>query len=126
MAWDGTERRMQDHRNGNVICKQEDKINLICDTMIRTEGRLEKLDLRINGSLEKMAVHFEDSTYWRRFIMGVAVSLVVSIMGGILTVALVAYNLGEYTRQIKTNTVRIDVIEDCHKKDNSIITQRGR
>lgn len=121
--WDGKERRVQDHTNPIIICKQEHKIDRMSDSVIRTEGALEKLDLRINGTLEKMAVHVEDSTYWRRFIMGVAVSLVVTILGGITTVGIVTYNLGEYTRQIKINTERlskIEAIQHIHEKKGEI------
>jgi hypothetical protein len=114
--WDGNERRknVQDHRSPIIICKQEEKINDISDAVHRTEGAVERLDLRINGTLEKMAVHVEDSTYWRRFIMGVAISLVVSIVGGATALFSLSYNLGEYTRQIKVNTDRLDKIEYFH------------
>ena len=112
MTWDGKERRVQDHNNPIIICKQEDKIDKICDTLIRTEGTIDRLDLRINGTLEKMAGHVEDSDYWRKFIVGVAVSLVVAILGGIVTISTIAYNLGEYTKQIKINTERLQYIEN--------------
>lgn len=110
-AWKGEERRVQDHREGTIICKQETAIKDISEAVIRTEGAVQRLDLRINGTLEKMAVHVEDSSYWRRFIVGVAISLVISILGGIVTVFSLSYNLGQYTSQIQVNTERIHSIE---------------
>jgi hypothetical protein len=59
-----------------------------------------------------MASHVEDSDYWRRFIVGTAVGLIVSILGGIVTITTIAYNLGEYTKQIKINTERLAYIEN--------------
>lgn len=110
-SYTGEDRRTQNHNDPLIICKQEDKINVIADSMIRTEGALEKLDLRINGTLEKMAIHVEDSTYWRRFIVGVAISLVCSILGGIATVSVLSYNLGQYTKQIAINTLSIGEVK---------------
>jgi len=110
-------RKVDDHRY--VVCKQEDSIRTISDTMIRTESKIEKLDMRLNGAFEKMAVHVEDSTYWRRFIVGTAISLVIAILGGIITAATIAYNLGQYTRQITVNTIRIAEIEEDHKLNAS-------
>ena len=110
MIYSGPERRkVQDHTF--IICKQEDSIKLISDSVIKIDGKLEKIDLRINGTLEKMAVHVEDSVYWRRFIVGVAISLVIAIIGGITTASTIAYNLGQYTRQIIINTGRLEKLE---------------
>ena len=107
---------MQDHRDVLVICKQEEKINDISDSVHRTESAVQRLDMRINGTLEKMGTHVEDSNYWRRFIMGVAVSLVLSIIGGGIALFNLSYNLGTYTRQIMVNTDRLRTIEDDHKR----------
>ena len=111
--WDGmTERRkVQDHNSPIIICKQEDRVTNMYESMIRTEGTIDRLDARINGTLEKMALHVEDSDYWRRFIVGTAVGLVISILGGIVTISSIAYNLGEYTKQIRVNTDRLEHIE---------------
>jgi hypothetical protein len=84
----------------HIICTKEKEIGIISDSVIRTEGALERLDLRINGTLEKMAVHVEDSTYWRRFIVGVAISLVISILGFAATSWAISYNLGQYAEKI--------------------------
>jgi uncharacterized membrane protein (Fun14 family) len=116
MKYIGEERRIQDHRDVLLICKQEDKINAIFDAIHRTEASVERLDMRINGTLEKMSGHVEDSVYWRRFIMGVAVSLVLSIIGGCVALFSLSYNLGQYTRQITINTDRLDEMEKEHKE----------
>jgi hypothetical protein len=84
----------------HIICAKEKEIGIISDSVIRTEGALERLDLRINGTLEKMATHIEDSTYWRRFIVGVAISLVISILGFAATSWAISYNLGQYAEKI--------------------------
>ena len=115
-TWDGKERRIQDHRDPIIICKQEAKINEIWDCVTEQRGETKALNLRINGSLDKMAVHVEDSTYWRRFIMATAISLVISILGGAAALFSLSYNLGEYTRQIKVNTQRLDVMETFHQR----------
>ena len=84
----------------HIICTKEKEIGIISDAVIRTEGALERLDLRINGTLEKMAAHVEDSTYWRRFIVGVAISLIISILGFAVTSWAISYNLGQYAEKI--------------------------
>ena len=118
-TWDGkTERRVQDHRDPIVICKQEDKINEISDAVHRTEAAIGRLDMRINGTLDKMAVHVEDSTYWRRFIVGLAISLVISILGGASALFNLSYSLGQYTKMIQINTVRLDKVEAFHERVN--------
>jgi len=118
MTWDGNNRRkeVQDHRDPIIICKQEENINDISESVVRIEGAISRLDLRINGSLDKMSTHVEDSTYWRRFIVGIGVSLVISIIGGATALFNLSYNLGEYTRQITINTKRLDIIETNHQR----------
>ena len=117
-TWNGIERRkeVQDHTSPIIICKQEDKINDMSDAVHRTEAAVQRLDMRINGSIEKMSTHVEDSTYWRRFIMGTAISLVLSIIGGMCALFSLSYNLGQYTKQISVNTVRLDKIENVHER----------
>ena len=131
MEYTGIERRaeirLQDHTNVLLICKQEEKIDKIFDSIHRTENVVEKLDIklcttfdkidmRINNTLEKMGVHVEDSIYWRRFIVGVAISLILSIVGGCIALFSLSYNLGQYTRQIIVNTDRLNIIESEHKE----------
>ena len=116
--WNGEERRknVQDHRNPIIVCKQEDSIKVIEKAALKTESLITALDLRINGTLEKMTTHVADSTYWRRFIMGVAISLVMSMLGGAIALFSLSYNLGLYTKQILINTTRIDLIEEVHRR----------
>lgn len=116
MKYLGEERRIQDHTDILVICKQEEKINKISESVHRTENAIEKLDMRINGTLEKMSIHVEDSIYWRRFIVGVAISLVLSIIGGSVALFSLSYNLGTYTKQIIVNTERLNIIEEEHRE----------
>jgi PIN domain nuclease of toxin-antitoxin system len=141
VTYTGPERRqvVQDHRDPVIICKQENKIVDMSDGIIRIEGRIEKLDLRINGTLEKMANHVEDSEFWRRFIMGTAVSLVISILSGAYALWFLTYNIGQYTKQIQmdaayisemreqelqaqairsSNTARIQNLEEYHRNNN--------
>jgi putative NADH-flavin reductase len=119
MKYTGEERRkatrLQDHKDLLIICKQEDKIDKIFDSIHRTESAVDKLDMRLLNSLDKMSVHVEDSIYWRRFIVGVAISLVLSIVGGSVALFSLSYNLGTYTRQIVVNTDRLDQIEKEHR-----------
>ncbi len=115
MSFSGGEKLVHDHRDPIIICKQEEKINEMSLNVTEIKGDVKNLHLRINGSLEKMAIHVEDSTYWRRFIVGVAISLVVSILGGTAALYQLSYSLGEYTRQIKVNTVRLDKVEAFHE-----------
>jgi len=112
------ERRIQDHtkRDVLIICKQEEKIDEIATTINRIESSIQRLDMRINGTLEKMGTHVEDSTYWRRFIVGVAISLVLSIVGGAVALFNLSYNLGAYTRQITVNTGRLQILESYHRE----------
>jgi hypothetical protein len=103
--------RGQDHRPPVIICKQEEKIHNISDTIIRVEGKVEKLDLRINGSLEKIGEHIADGSWYRKLIITTAISLVLSVIGGIFTAAMIAYRLGQYTNQIAINTGRLTNLE---------------
>ena len=93
-----------------------EKLTEIKESVIRTEGNVEKLDLRINGTLEKMGVHVEDFLWWRRFILGTAIGLIISIFGGVIALATLCTNLGEYTKQIKVNTDRLAIIETEHRE----------
>jgi hypothetical protein len=113
-------KEVQDHRDPLIICKQEKKIQDMSDGIIRIEGSISKLDLRINGTLEKMANHVEASEFWRRFIMTTAVSLVISIIGGAFALWQLAYNLGQYTKQITVNTDRFNIIEEEHRGGNKL------
>lgn len=106
---------MQDHRNETIICKQEDKINTIATSVTETNGEIKSLNLRINGALEKIAAHMTEGEGYRKLIVGTAISLVLSILGGIVTVATLSYHLGSYTRQIAVNTDRLNEIESDHK-----------
>jgi len=119
-TWNGVERRkdVQDHRDPIIICKQEEKIHQIWDEVSELRGEAKALNLRINGSLDKMAIHVEESAYWRRFVVGVAISLVISLLGGAAALFTLSYSLGEFTRQIKVNTGRLDVIETFHQRLN--------
>lgn len=105
----------QDHRDPIIICKQEEKINEISENVIETKGEIKSLNLRINGALEKIANHMTEGEGYRRLIVGTAISLVLSILGGIVTVVTLAYHLGAYTRQISVNTERLNIVEQDHK-----------
>jgi hypothetical protein len=126
MSYQGVERRVQDHREPIIICKQEDKINDMSDAVHRTEAAIGRLDMRINGTLEKMSTHVEDSTYWRRFIVGVAISLVISILGGACALFNLSYSLGTYTRQITIDTERLAVIEQEHRDHANVGVTHGK
>lgn len=113
--WNGKDRRVQDHNNPMIICKQEEAIKEISQSGIRTEAAIKALDLRINGTLEKMGVHVEDSIWWRKFIAGTAITLTLAIIGaaaGYLWMGnTLSYNLGQYAKQITINTERLTSIE---------------
>ena len=116
MTYSGQERRTQDHRDPVIICTQEDKINEMHTDVVEIKGDVKKLDLRINGSLEKISDHITEGRSWRQLIVGIAVSLVLTILGGIYTAFTISYNLGNYTKQIAVNTNRLDVIEEEHRE----------
>jgi hypothetical protein len=123
----GPERRIQDHTLPIVICKYEDSIKSLYETGIRTEASIKALDLRINGTLEKMTEHVNDSAWWRNFIMGTAITMVLSLLGWIvtawITTSSLSYNLGQYSKQIQINTGRLSLIEEDlrtgHARDNT-------
>jgi len=108
---------VQDHRDPQIICKQESKIIGMSEGIIRIEGSIERLDVRINGTLEKMANHVEASSFWRNFIMTTAISLIISILGGAYALWTLTYNLGQYTKQIQINTERLGIIERDHHRE---------
>jgi hypothetical protein len=112
MLSSGKDLRNQDHRDSVIICKQEEKINDIFIDITEINGSLKALNLRINGVLDKIATHMVEGESYRRLIVGTAVSLVIAILGGIGTAGTIAYNLGQYTQQILTNSERLRKLEN--------------
>ena len=125
MEYKGVERRVQDHRDPVIICKQEDKINEIAVNIAEVNGCLKNLDTRINGSMDRIAHHMTEGEGYRKLIIGTAVSLILSILGGVSTTWIVTsqlgYTMGRFANQIEVNTKRLDKAEAViHGERNGI------
>lgn len=114
--WNGEDRRIHNHGDPIIICKQEDKINEMSEGIVRVEGTISKLDMRINGSMDKIARHMQEGDWYRKLVIGTAISLALSIFGGIITTLTVsssiAYQVGQYAKEITVNTSKIENIEN--------------
>ena len=97
-------------------CRFEDKILGTSEGVIRIEGDVKQLNTRINGALDKIASHVEEGTWYRRLILTVGIGLITTVLGGIYTAATISYNLGQYSKQISVNTIRLDRIEQKESK----------
>lgn len=114
-SWDGkTERRVVEH----IICKKEKEISDIAIGIVEIKGDVKHLNTRINGSMDKIALHVADGDKYRRLIIGTAISLVLTIIGGISTTWLITsqlgYTLGKYANQIEMDATRLNKIEEFH------------
>ena len=99
---------MADHRDEIIICKQEDNIRLIVVGISDMRGEVNLLNNRINGSMDKIAAHVEEGVGYRKLILGTALSLIMAILGGIVTTWIVTsqlgYTMGQFAKQIQVNT----------------------
>ena len=133
---DKTNLRVQDHRDPVIICKQEDNIKTLVVDVAEIKGDVKNLDVRINGSMDKIACHLTEGEGYRKLIIGTAVSLALSILGGVLTTWIVTsqlgYTMGKFANQIEVNTKLLDIDEEIHretviqKNTNQIATNSKR
>ena len=91
---------IHDHRNPAIICCQEDDIK---------ELRKELSNLAKDMSM--VSVWIEQSKSYRKLVVGTAISLAISILGGIYTAGQITFYLGQYANQIKIDTERISQME---------------
>ena len=102
--WDGkTERR----QNIKQLCDGHIKL---CEDIATIKQKVIAIDTRINGSIDQIEKHIEHGDKWRMTIAGVAVTLILVIVGGLM----------KFTRdekQIEVNTVRVDKLEDLHPRN---------
>ena len=69
----------------------------LSSTLARVEERLIAVDKRINGSIESIEKHIEHGGKWRLSIIGVAVTLVLAVIGWV-------YAYGQIAKQVEVNT----------------------
>jgi hypothetical protein len=98
--YQGAERRMTHD------CIHEDDFKKMAVEVAEIKGDVKLLNARINGSLEKIASHMEEGIWYRRLVIGTAVSLILSIMGGIYTASTISATLGRYMERVDINTER--------------------
>ena len=85
-------------------CKYEEDIGYI-------KGTLKSLDIRINGSMDKIAHHIKQGSLWRISIVGV-------VFAGILQVVSFAYLFGMLTSTVNHNKVVVDKYIEKHALQN--------
>lgn len=103
----------------HIICKKEKEINEISVGIAEIKGDVKTLNTRINGSMEKIASHMTEGEGYRRLIIGTALSLVLTILGGVTATWVITsqlgYTMGQFANQIKVNTGRLDKVEAFHE-----------
>ena len=97
MVWDGVDRRRGNQEVGVEIAE--------------LRGDIKALNVRINGSLDKMATFMESGIWWRRAIIGVVFTIILQATGGLIVATRLAESYGQNHRQIDVNSGRLDVIE---------------
>jgi hypothetical protein len=96
-TWDGLERRQQ-----MGYCEGHLEFS---NTLTRIEERLKMVDLRINGSINDIEKHIEHGAKWRMSIIGVAVGLIIAVIGWV-------YAYGQIAKQVEVNTEKWAKQED--------------
>ena len=117
--WSGKEKRKIDLSfHADILSEIHDlKLNLsshIGDERSSLEvikGDVKVLSTRINGSLDKIGSFMESGLWYRRLIITTAVSLVLTILGGIFTASSISYYVGGTFKQVQINTKRLDLLE---------------
>lgn len=61
-------------------CKYADRILNMCESVARTEQKVESLDKRINGSMEAIREHIKQGSVWRGGIVGIAITVVLQLV----------------------------------------------
>jgi hypothetical protein len=89
-------------------CVHEDEFKQLAVDVTAIRGTLSNLDLRINGSLDKMKSHMEAGRLWRMTTAGLVVSFLLS---GIVWV----FYAGSLAKQVQVNTQRWDRLLEQHK-----------
>ena len=112
MSYQGNDRRALHD------CIHEDDFKKMAVEVAEIKGDVKLLNSRINGSLEKIASHMEEGVWYRRLVIGTAISLVLSIMGGIYTASSISATLGRYMERVDINTERWSKLIDTgtHKE----------
>ena len=93
--WSGVERR-----NVNFCGSHLD----IVKSVAIIETTIIGLDKRINGSLKSIEDHMHQGAQWRIAIIGVAVTLLLQMIGGIIVISKLA-------KQVEINTIRLNTAE---------------
>jgi len=110
---------MEERRKHNMCdyenCIFKEKIGNASESVIEIKGDIKNLSLRINGSLEKISSFMDSGIWWRRTIVALSFSLVLSIGSAVYTFATLAQNYGRNERQIEVNSHRLDIIEQLQR-----------
>ena len=92
-------------------CIFKDKIIKTSEDVTEVKGDIKALSVRINGSLEKISYFMDSGIWWRRTIVGLSITMLLSVGSAIYTFAVLANHYGANERQIEVNTKRLDIIE---------------
>lgn len=77
------------------------KLETMAIDVATIKGDVKHLSLRINGSMDRIADHVEAGAWWRGAVLGIATTVILSIIAASL-----AY--GEMKNQVDVNTQRWD------------------
>lgn len=108
--WDGVERRTNVMRCP-VDCRLEEAVMQASKDIVELRGEVKTLNVRINGSLDKISNFMESGIWWRRTIVGVVITVLLQATGGFVVATQLAESFGQNKRQIDVNTHRLDVLE---------------
>jgi hypothetical protein len=117
MAWDGIERRTRGFCEAHLPMRED---------IIYIKTKLDNIDKRINGSIDDIHQHIEESNKFREMILthdvdiknfkGTKMASILTLTGVIGLIVTAIWWGGTINRQIEINTKRLDRIELYEKK----------
>jgi anti-sigma-K factor RskA len=72
-----------------------------CPEHIKTAEALARIEVKVNGSYDRMASHVEDSKGWRTAIVSVAIAVILNVVS-------FAYIYGKLSNTVERNTLVIN------------------
>jgi hypothetical protein len=109
--WDGVERRR------NFVAKFCTEHIKLAEDIAVVKTTVVNLDKRINGSMDTIAKYVSTSDAWRMSIVGIAATLLVTVL---MQIGAFLYLWGGLSKQVDMDNARISAIEAVHPRVQSV------